>query len=318
MSGFDDLTNNGSESWCKRFFIFAFIISTCAILVLMPVASSQENSIAHSIRIDNPKEGSDVPHEVEVNGTGDVPEGQHMWLVVNPHSASGQWWPQGGNEIMPVDGSWHINALIGGGSQDNGKKFDIALILVNDQFHQYLKGWVSETSRNQNWPSISLPSNVTIVRPIVTVSLKLDESLKLPEIIIENPKNAIEDPKNGEVLSSVEVSGKTKGDIPHGWHMWLVVNPHSAPGQWWPQGGNEIVPWNGTWYTQALIGGGESDNGKVFDIAAILVDEKDNSYLNKWVFETNENQNWPSISLPASTKRLALTRVIRSKNPIHQ
>jgi hypothetical protein len=127
-----------------------------------------------------------------------------------------------------------------------------------------------------------------------------------PKIVIESPSN------NATVPASIEVNGTIVGDIPFDWHMWVLVNPRSAPGQWWPQGGGEIEPWNGTWYTQALIGGGDADIGKRFEIRAVLVDNRDNNYLNKWILETNKIGDWPSIPLPASSVGNASTVVIRS------
>jgi hypothetical protein len=49
-----------------------------------------------------------------------------------------------------------------------------------------------------------------------------------------------------------------------------------------------------------VIGGGDADIGKWFNIMAVLVNEKDNGYLNKWVTETSKIRTWPSITIPAS------------------
>ena len=94
--------------------------------------------------------------------------------------------------------------------------------------------------------------------------------------------------------------------------MWLVVNPHTGPGQWWPQGGGRIDSWEGVWYGQARIGReGEEDIGDEFDIAIILVDEEDDLILREWVKTTTERQKWQSISLPDSATfghRITVTR----------
>lgn len=125
------------------------------------------------------------------------------------------------------------------------------------------------------------------------------------------------DPSEGSnVLESIEVSGNISGDIPEGQHMWLLVNPRSAPNQWWPQNGGSIEPdmINHRWYGMARIGGGEGDNGKKFDIAIILVNDGDNQKLNEWVTTTNANQNWPSILIPKSAKFKDRITVVKSPN----
>lgn len=135
----------------------------------------------------------------------------------------------------------------------------------------------------------------TIVVMLIAVSIAISQSSHLPEVEIKYPT------MNSSVPGSIEVDGSIiPNEIPLGWHMWVFVNPFSAPGQWWPQGGGEITPWNNTWYTQAQIGGGDADVDKVFKIVVAFVDERDNSYLNKWVIETNKMKKWPSIPMPAS------------------
>lgn len=125
------------------------------------------------------------------------------------------------------------------------------------------------------------------------------------------------DPQDmGKVPGSIEVSGNISGPLPRQLHMWLLVNPNLAPNQWWPQGGGEIEPdmLHKRWYGVAIIGGGEGDNGKKFDIAAVLVNNTDNQILNDWVNVTNANHNWPSILMPSSAIQKDRIKVIRSPN----
>ena len=86
-----------------------------------------------------------------------------------------------------------------------------------------------------------------------------------------DPEIKIVEPQEGDkVPGSIEVSGNISRDLPVGRHMWILVNPIFLPRQWWPQGGGEIEPdmLHNRWYGVAIIGGGQGDNGKKFNIAA--------------------------------------------------
>ena len=100
--------------------------------------------------------------------------------------------------------------------------------------------------------------------------------------------------------------------------MWVVINPHLTPGQWWPQGGRidprervqwdvpaqVIDPWKGQWYAQAWIGREKEKICKEFDIAVILVDERDDQYYWDYLRTGKETGSYPRIilPLPASAK----------------
>ncbi len=109
----------------------------------------------------------------------------------------------------------------------------------------------------------------------------------------------------------MKVSGTISGELPEGQYMWMVVNPHTSPGNWWPQGGGRIEPWKGQWYSQAYIGSEYAGIGEKFDIAVILVNENDDQYLRAWVDISEQEQSWPSIMLPASAKIKDRITVIR-------
>lgn len=132
------------------------------------------------------------------------------------------------------------------------------------------------------------------------------EEYQLSEIKIANPTN------DSNVAWSIYVDGTISGGLPEGRHMWILVNPQLLPNQWWPQGGRSISPGKEQWSGQATIGGGpEKDIGNKFDIAAVLVDEKDHKMLENWVIETNRNSSWPSINFPPSAKIVDQVTVMR-------
>ena len=90
-------------------------------------------------------------------------------MLVNPHTGSGQWWPQGGGRIDPWGGKWSAKAWIGNETEGIGEKFYIAVILVNENDDQYLRNWVEKSEREEHWPSISLPASANI-RDRITVT----------------------------------------------------------------------------------------------------------------------------------------------------
>jgi hypothetical protein len=114
------------------------------------------------------------------------------------------------------------------------------------------------------------------------------------------------------VESPVEVTGTVSGGDLKNKALWLVVNPKELPGQFWPQGGGRIEPYNGEWSSLANIGGGDRDKGKEFDIYVILLDNEGDAQLNSWVKKTNAEHDWPSLSLPRNHEKLYRVTVTRS------
>lgn len=153
-------------------------------------------------------------------------------------------------------------------------------------------------------------SSTQVGTVIGQISSNTTNNLSDLKIKITNPQDI------STVPGSIEVSGNISGDLPAGKHLWILVNPIFLPRQWWPQGGGEIEPdmLHKRWYGVAIIGGGEGDNGKKFDIAAVLVNDTDNQILNKWVNKTNANSKWPSIQMPKSAIQMDSIIVIRSPN----
>lgn len=125
-----------------------------------------------------------------------------------------------------------------------------------------------------------------------------------PEIKITRPK------EGDEVPISTMVSGTFSGELPEGQYMRVVINPHPSPSQWWPQGGR-INPWKGEWTVQARLGREKEDIGKEFDIAVILVNEKDDQYYREYLKTGQETGSYPGIPLPASTNIIDRITVMR-------
>ena len=122
------------------------------------------------IKITSPKEGDEVPVSTIVSGTfsGELPEGQYMWVVINPHSSPGQWWPQGGR-INPGKGQWNVQVWLGREKEDTGKEFDIAVILVNEKDDQYYRDYLKTGQETGSYPGIPLPASADIIDRITVM-----------------------------------------------------------------------------------------------------------------------------------------------------
>lgn len=124
------------------------------------------------IKITSPTEGERVPFSNVVSGTvsGEMQEGQFMWLVMNPSTNPGQWWPQGGR-IGPWEGQWDIQAWFGKENKDIGTKYYLAVILVNEKDNQYYINYLENGQKTGNYPGISLPPSAEIMDRITVVRI---------------------------------------------------------------------------------------------------------------------------------------------------
>jgi hypothetical protein len=144
--------------------------------------------------------------------------------------------------------------------------------------------------------SISIPSK--------SVNVKTETTEPIPQVAITTPKS------EEEVPISTTVTGTISGKLPEGRYMWVVINPHTSPGQWWPQGGR-IEPWSGHWNAPVILGREAEDKGVEFDIAVILVNEEGNNQYNTYLETGVETGNYPGISLPrsaATVQRITVKR----------
>src|SRR5574341_433263 len=115
------------------------------------------------IKITSPEDGNKAPISNVVSGTisDGLPQGQYMWVVINPQKAPGLWWPQGGR-ITLSKGRWDVQAWLGI-EQDIGTEFDIAVILVNEKDNQYYNNYLETGQRTGSFPGIPLPPSAKIM-----------------------------------------------------------------------------------------------------------------------------------------------------------
>ena len=158
-------------------FTMAAAVIIAAFICVIPLVASSDYP---AITITSPSNGTEVPTNNRVTGniSGNLPEAHHIWLAVNPNDSEKLWWPLGGGEIVPQGTEWSQSAVIGrecgsGGEQDVGKKNVIAVLLVDENDHQYLNNWVKKSNIIQNWDGIALPPS-TIVISSITVTREYD------------------------------------------------------------------------------------------------------------------------------------------------
>lgn len=115
-------------------------------------------SISVEIKITNPKEREKVPVYINVSGTisGELPEGQYMWVFVNPQETPYLWWPQG-VRIEPRKGLWNMPVWVGNTTSDTD--IVIAVVLVDKKDDQYLWDYGRAGDQTKNYPGIPLPAS---------------------------------------------------------------------------------------------------------------------------------------------------------------
>jgi len=124
----------------------------------------------YQIQIISPNSADLVPILARVEGefSGELPRDLHMWLVVNPSTSTGLWWPQKG-QINPTEGRpWIIDAWIGE-DKDAGKRFDIAVVLLDKNDNQLFQNYMQKGQETGDWLGIPLPANAIIADRITVI-----------------------------------------------------------------------------------------------------------------------------------------------------
>jgi hypothetical protein len=136
-----------------------------------PTSPSPSTSIPTSIppidvKIKSPTYGEIVPVSTIISGTssGQLPNGQYMWVAINPEKTPGLWWPQGGR-ITPLNGQWDVQAWMGG-DQDKGTKFNIIVISLDEEGDKYYLDYLAKGQKTGSYPGNPLPANVNILANI--------------------------------------------------------------------------------------------------------------------------------------------------------
>jgi hypothetical protein len=103
---------------------------------------------------------SSVPQVISVRGTGDVPDGKHLWIFVySPDVAT--YYPQD-NPVQTLDQEpWTVSGVEVGSSdpQERGHGFAIYAVLVDDQTQALISANSNGFNRD-NWQRLFLPYKV--------------------------------------------------------------------------------------------------------------------------------------------------------------
>jgi len=115
--------------------------------------------------------------------------------------------------------------------------------------------------------------------------------------------------------AKVGANGDVKGTLksaPPGTHLWLLAH-RKGLGLWWPQAGGEVkVARDGEW-VGFITYGEDRDQGREFEVIAVIVDEPTHANLSKWITQAEATGKYPGISLPrvidtCSVPKLTVTR----------
>jgi hypothetical protein len=120
-----------------------------------------------SIKITYPSENNNVVHPQQVAGkfSGKLSEGRHAWLLASlvsysdrPGDRPYRWWEPLG-EIIPDKDSWEVTAYIGAAGADieTGNKYEIAAVLVNEEWHDYFNYYKQNAKDSTFWWTVPLP-----------------------------------------------------------------------------------------------------------------------------------------------------------------
>jgi hypothetical protein len=210
-----------------------------------------------------------TPVSITFKIMAEAPPNRYIWVLVNPHSASGEYWPQGDNHTKSINGvyPWTVNL---GGENDSGKKFDVLLVLVDNITDQRFVNWVEQGKATGFYPSLTLP----------------DKPKELDKItLIRKPTLTITSPPNGNASPYyTDISGTISGILPDSAYVWIVIGPQDSYGDWYPQGKDHLSLGNQKdWSMRVRIGReGTADIGKDYDIRAILVDQDTDNLFREW------------------------------------
>lgn len=127
-----------------------------------------------SINITSPWKDETVDHDQQVRGrfSGKLPEGTHAWLLVSgDHGLPFRIW-QPEAEIPDKD-PWEITAQIGAGAGSNesetGNKYELATVLVDDQWHDYFHYYIQTSYEENYWWNFPLPAEFPIRNEIEVI-----------------------------------------------------------------------------------------------------------------------------------------------------
>ncbi|HBY64713.1 MAG TPA: hypothetical protein DEH78_33245 [Solibacterales bacterium] len=120
----------------------------------------------------------------------------------------------------------------------------------------------------------------------------------------------ITEPRQGD---SVQDEGDARGiaTIPAGKRLWIFAHRRGLA-LWWPQGGGPAQMEKDKWATVVTYGQ-ERDRGSEFEVAAVVLEERDHNEMVNVVKRYEERGEYPGVRLPPSARDCSVTKVVVSK-----
>ncbi len=111
------------------------------------------------------------------------------------------------------------------------------------------------------------------------------------------PRVDVTDPEEDgfEVYRTMTVKGVA--DIPSGHFLWVLARRVDFDGLWWPQSEGKIDPGDNTWKVAVNFGGAQ-DIGWEFDVATIVVAEREHILLKNYRKEAMKTGDFRPIEMP--------------------
>ena len=142
------------------------------------------------------------------------------------------------------------------------------------------------------------------------------EHQKLVELSRSKPiplKFSITVPRQQESVDKETIfKGTASRELEPNEHLWLVVNPFDSSG-WYPQ--NTEISLNhdnsNSWEHKALIGQGQEDSRRNFNVVVVLANESANTQFNEYLENGRKNKDYPEQPLPNGTIQLDKITVTR-------
>jgi hypothetical protein len=167
--------SNHSRRVFMKFVYEACLVLMCIFAVQLSFAQGQSSVDTSfvSVVITSPnKDNAEVNCEIDVNGNANLKTGQYLWVLT--HRTKGfedMWWPQNVAKINPKNNTWKCHVVFGG-RQDIGYKFEIAAIIVNEEYNIILKDYRKNAMRTGDWRPIEMPETMAppVIREVKKIS----------------------------------------------------------------------------------------------------------------------------------------------------
>jgi hypothetical protein len=118
----------------------------------------------------------------------------------------------------------------------------------------------------------------------------------------------VDSPKNREIVDDF-ATVRGAAVVPPGTRLWLLARRKDVEG-WWPQGGSAVHIENDQWQHPCTFGTA-IDAGSLFEIAALAVNQRTHSMLERWVTEGARTGSYAPLRFPDSVLKPALRIVQR-------